>query len=48
MENTLVRIRVACCVGRRQQDTYAGVSKDHIVLGFYRPEQRALTEFAVA
>ena len=26
----------------------AGVSKDDIVLGFYRPERRALTEFAVA
>ncbi|HZQ09787.1 MAG TPA: XisI protein [Anaerolineae bacterium] len=26
----------------------AGVSKDDIVLAFYRPERRALTEFAVA
>ncbi|MBC8232944.1 XisI protein [bacterium] len=26
----------------------AGVPKEDIVLGFYRPERRALTEFAVA
>lgn len=26
----------------------AGVVKEDIVLGFYRPERRALTEFSVA
>lgn len=26
----------------------AGIPKDDIVLGFYRPERRAITEFAVA
>ena len=26
----------------------AGVSKENIVLGFYRPERRIITEFAVA
>ena len=26
----------------------AGIAKEDIVLGFYRPERRALTEFAVA
>jgi XisI protein len=26
----------------------AGIPKDDIVLGFYRPERRAITEFAIA
>jgi hypothetical protein len=34
--------------GVAQELLEAGVSKDDIVLGFYRPERRALTEFAVA
>jgi hypothetical protein len=34
--------------GVTQELLQAGVPKEDIVLGFYRPERRAITEFTVA
>jgi hypothetical protein len=34
--------------GVTQELLQAGIPKEDIVLGFYRPERRAMTEFAVA
>lgn len=34
--------------GVAQELVAAGIPKERIVLGFYRPQRRALTEFAVA
>ncbi len=45
-EDPEVRLKVARKIIERAMDH--GIPKEDIVLGFYRPERRAITEFAVA